>query len=144
MVGMSVLALCTFWLPGLANDVAEMNPAYAYLRFPVLIGLDISAIPFSLALYQALKLLKYIDSKNAFSQCSVMSLRHIKNYAMIIIFVYVIGLFFLVQQHALHPGIAIIVLVTIFATLVIAFFAVVLQELLRSALEITAENDLTI
>ena len=50
----------------------------------------------------------------------------------------------LVIQNALHPGIAIIGFVIIFATLVIAFFAAVLQQLLKSALEIKAENDLTI
>lgn len=144
IIGIIVLALCTFLLPGLANDAAEMNPEYAYLRFPVLIGLYITAIPFFLALYQALKLLNYIESENAFSDLSVMSLGHIKNYAISIIILYVIGIFLLALQNVLHPGIAIIGIVIIFATLVISLFAAVLQELLRSALEIKSENDLTV
>ncbi|KOS68936.1 membrane protein [Lysinibacillus contaminans] len=144
IMGMIVLALCTLWLPWLANDTAEMNPEFAYLRLPVLVGLNITAIPFFLALFQAWKLLKYIDSENAFSTRSVMSLGQIKNYAIAINVLYAIGMIVLVLQNALHPGIAIIGLVIIFATLVIAFFAAVLQELLKSALEIKAENDLTI
>ena len=39
-------------------------------------------------MHQAFKLLKYIDSEYAFSHRSVKSLGHIKNYAMIIIFLY--------------------------------------------------------
>ncbi|MFJ7738356.1 DUF2975 domain-containing protein [Lysinibacillus sp. NPDC097287] len=113
-----------------------MNPEYAYLRFSVLIGLNITAIPFCLALYQALKLLNYINSENGFSERSVISLKQIKNYAMIIIILYVMGMIFLISQNALHPGITIICFVIIFAA--------VLQELLRSSLEIKGENDLTI
>lgn len=144
MVGMIVLALCTLWLPGIANGGAEMNPEYVYLRLPILLGINITTIPFYLALYQAFKLLKYIDTENAFSTRSVLSLGQIKNYAIAIIVLYAIGMILLVIQNALHPSIAIIGLVIIFATLVIAFFAAVLQELLKSALEIKAENDLTI
>lgn len=144
IIGIFVLTLCTFWLPGLAKDAAEMNPGYAYLRFPVLIGVNITAIPFFLALYQTFKLLNYIESENAFSKRSVMSLGHIKNCAFSIIALYVTGLILLVLQNALHPGVAIIGFVIIFATLVILFFAAILQKLLRSALEIKAENDLTI
>ncbi|WP_391209559.1 DUF2975 domain-containing protein [Psychrobacillus sp. L4] len=144
IIGIIVLSLFTFLLPGLATDAAKMNPEYAYLRFPVLIGMYITSIPFFLALYHAWKLLNYIESENAFSKLSVMALRHIKNNAISIIILYVIGLFLLVSQNALHPGIAIIGAVIIFATLVISVFAEVLQELLRSALEIKSENDLTV
>ncbi|WP_391115786.1 DUF2975 domain-containing protein [Psychrobacillus sp. L3] len=144
ITGIIVLSLFTFLLPGLATDAAEMNPGYTYLRFPVLIGLYITAIPFFLALYHAWTLLNYIESENAFSKLSVMALGHIKSYAILIIILYVIGLFMLMLQNALHPGIAIIGTVIIFSTLVISVFAAVLQELLRSALEIKSENDLTV
>ncbi|MFD3449700.1 DUF2975 domain-containing protein [Microbacteriaceae bacterium 4G12] len=144
IIGVIVLAFCTFLLPKLAGYMVQINPQYAYLKFPVLIGVYITAIPFFLALYQAWKLLNYIEDENAFSERSVMSLGHIKNYAISIIVLYVIGVFLLVLQNALHPGIAIISIVIIFATLIIALFAAVLQELLRSALEIKSENDLTI
>lgn len=144
MIGLTLLGLCIFVLPGLARDAAEMNPEYAYLRLPVLFGLYMTALPLFLALYQSLKLLKYIETKNAFSKLAVISLGHIKNCAITIIIFYVAGIFWLVFQNALHPGIAMIGAGIIFTTLVISLFTVVLQELLRSALELKSENDLTV
>jgi hypothetical protein len=144
IIGTIILGLCLFLLPGTAKDAAEMNPEYAYLRFPVLIGLYITAIPFFLALYHAVKLLNYIESENAFSELAVVSLGHIKNCAITIMILYCFGVLLLALQNALHPGIAIIGIVIIFATLVISIFTAVLQELLRSAIEIKSENDLTV
>ncbi len=50
IIGLAVVALCVFWLPGLATYSAEMNPEYAYLRVPVLVGVYLTLIPFILAL----------------------------------------------------------------------------------------------
>ena len=144
LIGIVLLVLCIFWLPWLAGEASIMNPEYAYLRYPVLIGLYVTAIPFFLALYQALKLLDYIKTKNAFSDLAVGKLNHIKHYAIIITLFYISGGFGLFLQSALHPGIAIIGIVIIFASLTISLFAALLQELLRNALEIKSENDLMI
>jgi len=144
IIGIIALILCIFWLPGLARNIAEMNPEYAYLRYPVLVGVYSTAIPFYVALYQSLKLLNYIESKNAFSELAIESLKYIKRCATTIIIIYVIGLILLQIQNALHPSIGIIGVVIIFAASTIALFADVLQELLKNALEIKAENDLTV
>ncbi|WP_240378190.1 DUF2975 domain-containing protein [Bacillus piscicola] len=143
-IGITVLALCIFLLPWLANDTAEMYPEFAYLRYPILIGLYITAIPFFIALYEALRLLNYIDRKNAFSDLSVNALRNIKYCAITISILYVIGTIFLLTQNALHPGIAIIAFTIIFSSIIIAVFAMVLQKLFKSALDIKLENDLTV
>ncbi|WHY78625.1 DUF2975 domain-containing protein [Neobacillus sp. WH10] len=144
IIGIISLALCIFFLPGLSREAAKINPEYAHLRLPVLLGLYITVIPFFLALYQAFKLLGYIESKNAFSELAVVSLKHIKYCANTIIIIYVIGISLLVSQNALHPGIAIIGFTIVFAAFVISLFTAILQELLRNALEIKAENDLTV
>lgn len=144
LIGIMVLALAIFYLPWLANDTAEMYPEFAYLQYPVLIGLYITVIPFFYAIYQSLKLLTYIDKNNAFSEMSVMSLKHIQYNAITISVIYVIGMVYFLFQHALHPGIAIIGFTIMFSSLVIAVFAMVLQKLLRNALDIKAENDLTV
>ncbi|QQZ09916.1 DUF2975 domain-containing protein [Heyndrickxia vini] len=144
ILGIIILSLCVFLLPELANVAAKKNPEYAFLRFPILVGLYLTAIPFYLALYQGLKLLHFIEKKNAFSDIAVTSLGHIKICAITIFILYVIGIIVLVSQNALHPGIALSGAVIIFATLVISFFAAVLQELLRNALDIKEENDLTV
>jgi hypothetical protein len=144
LIGITVLALCIFWLPWLANNTAEMFPEFADLQYPVLIGLYVTSIPFFFALYQALKILKYIEDNTAFSELSVKALNDIKYCAIIISILYVIGAIFLISQNALHPGIVMIGFIIIFSSSVIAVFAAVLQKLLKSALDIKSENDLTV
>lgn len=144
IIGAILLLICTLWLPQLAASTAKMNPEYAYLKYPILISIYATTIPFYFSLYEALKLLNYVGNKRAFSQLAVNSLGYIKNCAIIIIILYLIGIFYLALHHILHPGIAIISLAIIFTTLTISLFIAILQELLKEALKIKSENDLTI
>lgn len=144
IIGIVTLILCIFVLPLLASETAETNPEYAYLQYPILIGVYLTTVPFFFALYQALKLLSYIEGNRAFSEFAVHALNHIKHCAIAIIILYVIGMVFLFLQNALHPGIGMMSIVIIFATFVILFFTSVLQELLKNALKIKLENDLTV
>ena len=144
LVGTIVFFLCVFFLPWLANDTANMYPEFAFLQYPVLLGLYVTTIPFFIALYQALKILKLIDHEAAFSESSVNILNFIKYCAITISILYVIGSILLMSQNALHPGIAIVGFIIIFSSVVIAVFVGVLQKLLRNALDIKSENDLTV
>lgn len=146
LIGIPVLALCIFWLPWFANEAAEHYPKLAYLQYPTLIGVYVTAIAFFVALYMALRLLSYIDKNEAFSDLSVRALKNIKYCAIIISGMYVIGmpLFYLMADLDDAPGIIVIGLVFIFASFVIAVFAAVLQKLLKNAIDIKSENDLTV
>ncbi|WP_241657127.1 DUF2975 domain-containing protein [Halobacillus salinus] len=144
VLGAAILILSVFWLPWMSGEAAEIEPSLAYLRYPVLVGIYITAVPFFLALYEALRLLKYIDHQQAFSEAAVHSLRLIKYCALAICSLYAVGSIFLITQSALHPGIALVGLVIIFACIVIAMFGGVLQQLLKSAIEIKIENEWTI
>ncbi|SIQ07720.1 Protein of unknown function [Peribacillus simplex] len=145
-IGMPVLALCIFLVPEIANFAAELYPDMTYLKYLVFIDLYASAIPFYFALYQAFKLLSYIDKNNAFSELSVKALKTIKNCAITISGLYVVGmpLFYLIAEKDDAPGIIVIGMVVIFASLVIAVFAAVLQRLLQEAIDIKSENDLIV
>ncbi|MEH7386917.1 DUF2975 domain-containing protein [Bacillus sp. JJ1521] len=143
-MGIVVLALCIYWLPWAANNLAVENPEFAYLKYPLLIGIEIMIIPYLFALYHGLKLLSYIDKNTAFSQKSVRSLSFIKYCAAIISAWYVIGFFFVISQDAGQPGVLLIALVIIFACFVVSVFAAVLQKLLKNAIDIQEENDLTV
>lgn len=143
-VGAIVFILCVVWLPTMAKHSADLFPEFAYLRWPILIGLYLTAIPFNLALYQAFKLLECIEKKHAFSGKVIMALHRIKQYALLITSIYVSGLLFLFIQNALHPGIAMVGIIISFASVTISIFSAVLQELLRNALELKSENDLTV
>ncbi|AXI10185.1 DUF2975 domain-containing protein [Oceanobacillus sp. 143] len=144
LLGIPVLALCVFGLPWLANN--PVNPDYAHILYPIVIGIYVSVIPYLAALYQALKLLSFIDKNQSFSELSVKSLKNIKFCAMIITGLYVIILPFvyIVAELDDAPGLIIIGMVPIFASMVIAVFAAVLQKLLKEAIDIKSENDLTV
>ena len=53
-------------------------------------------------------------------------------------------LFYLVAERDDAPGIILIGMVIIFASIVIAVFAAVFQRLLQEAINIKSENDLTV
>ncbi|KOS68879.1 membrane protein [Lysinibacillus contaminans] len=146
LIGIPVLALCIFLVPEIANFAAELYPDSAYLKYLIFIDLYATAIPFYFALYQAFKLLSYIDKNKAFSELSVKSLKNIKYSAFSISILYVLGmpLFYLIAEMDDAPGIIVIGMVMIFASFVIAIFAAVLQKLLKEAIDIKSENDLTV
>jgi hypothetical protein len=143
-IGLPVLALCIFGLFQLSNNPA--NPNYAYMLYPIVIGIYLSAIPFYIALYNAFRLLSYIDENKAFSQISVKALKNIKYCAITISALYVVLMpfvFFIAEKDD-APGLIIFGTFPVFASMVIAVFAAVLQKLLKNAIEIKAENDLTV
>ncbi|MGG6310548.1 DUF2975 domain-containing protein [Paenibacillus macerans] len=144
LMGIAVLALCLFGAPEIAKELFEYYPPLVYL--PILIGIYGSAIPFFFALYQTLKLLSYIDKNIAFSEASVKALKNIKNCAIAISILYaaILPILFIIAEKDDAPGLAALGLVIVCASLVIAVFAAVLQKLLRNAIDIKSENDLTI
>jgi MFS superfamily sulfate permease-like transporter len=136
LIGIPILALCIFWLPGFVN----------YLPYSILIGVYATAIAFFYALYQALKLLSYIDKNKAFSELSVDALKNIKYCAITISIIYALLVPFLfpIADADDAPGLIGFPCIIIFASFVIAVFAAVLQKLLKEAIDIKSENDLTV
>lgn len=140
LIALGVLLLCVFVLPfGIRTDVTGYYG-------PLLLSLYIPAMPFYIALYQALKLLEYIDKNQAFSNYAVTAFKRIKLCAIAISGLFVLGLpyIFYVGDSDDAPGVVLLALVIIFASLVIGTFAAVLQKLIQSAVDIKVENDLTV
>jgi hypothetical protein len=140
LLGIAVLAFCIFGLP--AGIRSENVGNYR----PILYGMYVPAIPFFIALYQTLKLLSNIDKNKAFSELSVKALMNIKYCAIAISIMYAAGMpyIFHVADQDDAPGVVAIALVIIFASISVAVFAAVLQKLLRNAIDIKSENDLTV
>ncbi|MGW5955649.1 DUF2975 domain-containing protein [Bacillus mycoides] len=128
-IGIPVLALCIFLVPKIGNFAGELYPDIAYMKSLVLIDMYAAAIPFYFALYQAFKLLSYIDKNQAFSELSVKALKNIKYCAITISTLYLPGMpfYYLIAERVDPPGIIPIELVITFASMVIAFFAAILQ-----------------
>lgn len=139
LIGIAALALAVLLVIGIMTDRT------GYYR-PILIGMLVTAVPFYMALWQTLKLLKNIDRENAFSDLSVKSLRIIKYCAIAISAAYALGMpyIFYAADRDDAPGVVAIGLVIIFASFVIATFAAVLDRLLEKAIEMKSENDLTV
>jgi hypothetical protein len=113
---------------------------------PILIGLYVAAIPFFYALYQALRLLDYIDKNKAFSKASVKALHGIKICGYLISALFALGMpyIFYVADRDDAPGAAAIGFIIIGASFVIGTFAAVLQQLIQNAMDLKEENDLTV
>ncbi|WP_017413347.1 DUF2975 domain-containing protein [Clostridium tunisiense] len=136
LIGIPVLGLCIFWVPGFIN----------YLHFSIIMGVYIAAITYFFALYQALKLLSYIDKNKAFSELSVKALKNIKYCAntISIMFAALTPFLYPIAEADDAPGLVGFPIIIIFASVVIAVFAAVLQRLLKEAIDIKSENDLTV
>ncbi|MCG6795934.1 DUF2975 domain-containing protein [Geobacillus sp. YHL] len=146
LIGLPVLALCIFFVPVLGNVAVKLMPGFPSIKYFVFVVFDASALPFYFALYQAFRLLVYIDRNDAFSEASVKALRTIKRCAVAISVLHLLALplFYLYAEKDDAPGVIFVGLIVPFASLVIAVFAAVLQKLLQQAIEIKQENELTI
>lgn len=146
LIGIPILALWIVVLPLIIKDAGEGSAQMAYVLYGILTIMFVSTIPFYVALYQAFTLLNYIDKNKAFSDISVKALKKIKNCATTISILFMAGmpLFYIVGEVDDAPGVIVIGMVIIFASMVISVFAAVLQRLLQEAIHIKSENDLTV
>ncbi|ATI59416.1 MULTISPECIES: DUF2975 domain-containing protein [Bacillus] len=145
LAGISVLALCIFLVPEMADFTANLYPNITPIKYLVFIVMYGAAVPFYVALYQAFNLLQYIDENTAFSELSVKALKNIKRCAITISGLYVLSLplFYFIAKK-MDPPIGLVGLIIVFASLVISVFAAILQRLIQEAIHIKSENDLTV
>lgn len=144
LVSIIILLLCIFWLPYMANISAETYPEVAYLKYPILLGIYFSCLPFYIGVFHTFKLLKLIDKEKAFTERACKSLRYITFSAIVIIAFYTIGFIYLKAEDALPPILGLLGTAIIFTSFIIGVFASVLRGLLMKVVEIKNENDLTI
>jgi hypothetical protein len=139
LMGFGVVALCAALLTeGFPDD------GKGFVWFFIVPYITVA--PFLVALWQTLKLLNYIDHGTAFSERSVNALRLIKYAALTIsgLYALILPVMYQAAQTEDAPGVMLIGLVLTFAPLAIAIFAAVIQKVLRSAIDIKSENDLTV
>ena len=115
-------------------------------RDPFIIYGYIASIPFFVALFQALKLLGYVEKDAIFSQTAIRAVSIVKYCAVATIgFLVVAILYIRVMAQGDDPsGPTMIGLIAIFTSVVIATAVGVFQMLLQNAVDIKSENDLTV
>ncbi len=135
------------WEPQTEGRNVHSDPISLYFNDPFLAYIYIASIPFFVALYQAFKLLRYVDKNEIFSQAAVKAVRNIKYCAtaLVAFIVAAEAYLFIVQRGKddIAGGVA-MGLFIIFVSVVIATAAVVFQKLLQNAVDIKSENDLTV
>lgn len=143
----AILAIVLFLQSGTLAITEALNGAtLGYVVLGILILMYLSMIPYYAALVQTYKLLTYIDLNQAFSDLSVAALKKIKRFAFMIAGIYVAmsPLVFVVAQWDDAPGLVIVGMLPAFAAFTIGIFAAVLQRLLKEAIEMKLENELTV
>jgi len=139
LAGIAVLALCIYWLPKATVRDARVHPETAYFLIPFLIWAYGLCITFSIALYQAFKLLTYIERNNAFSELSLKSLNSIKNCTFSVIFFLLLGIATLKVLSSVTgddaAGPTSLSLMGILLTSIVATFVNVLQKPIKYFLE---------
>ena len=146
LIAIAALAVCIFPLPRIVAQEAAKTPETAWLVYLFLVGAYIMALLFLFALYQAFKLLTYIDGNKAFSELSVRALRHIKHSAITISLLMVAGIAAVMVLSAGTgediAGIVAMGLLITFASSVVAAVAAVLQKQVQKAIDIKSERPL--
>lgn len=145
LIGLVVLS-ALLGMPWLEGRNANADFMKVYFQDPFLTYVYIAMTPFFVALYQAYKLLGIIEKNNVFSQIAVDCLRNIKRcaFAVATLASFTLPYLFAFGQEDDAPGVVLLGLIAIFATLVIAVAAGVFQRMLQAAVDIKSENDLTV
>lgn len=145
-IALATIALCIFALPFIRLGASENFPMVANALLLIMLGLYATAVPFFIALWQAFKLLTYIDKNTAFSDLSVKAIRNIKRSGIVISALYIAGvpLLFPIADVEDAPGMILIGAAIASIPVVVTVFAAVLEMLLHSAIEMKSENELTV
>lgn len=113
---------------------------------PLIIYGYIASIPFFIALYQAFKLLGYVDNNRVFSQLAVKAVRIIKYCALAIPVFIILGAAWIIlgaDGDDFAGPVALGIFAT-FASIVIATGVAIFEKLLQNAVDLKSENDLTV
>lgn len=148
-IGAFILLLCIFALPSLWSGAPKEYPNHDDVTRAIrgiVIVMYATTIPFYAALFQGIKILGFIDANKAFSELSVTALKRIMYCAIAITVMYIPAapMFYIWAEHADAPGIIPIGMSFAAGSLIIAVFSAVVQRLLREAIAMKSENDLTV
>ena len=144
LIAIAALAVCVFPLPRMLAKEAAKTPDTAWQIYLFLVGAYLQAALFLFALYQAFKLLNYIDGNKTFSELSVRALRHIKHSAITIGLLMVTGIAWVMILSAGtgddSAGPVMIGFIGTFASSVVAAVAAVLQTQVQKAIDSKKEG----
>ena len=145
LLGFGVLA-ALLWEPQVEGRNVNATRFEIYFKDPFLAYIYLAFVPFFVGLYQIFKVLGYARRDELFSLRSVRALQIVK-YCAFATAIFILGavayLFIFIRgEDDIAGGVAMGVFIT-FVSTIIAVGAAVFERILRHALEIKSENDLT-
>ena len=146
LLGVGLLA-ALLWEPQLEGRNVNATQFEIYFKDPFLAYIYLAFVPFFIALYQAVRLLRFARRNEMFIPSAVRSLAIIK-YCAIAVALFIVGaeayIFVFVRGTDDVAGGVMMGAFIIFVSAVIATAAAVFQRILQSAVDIKSENDLTV
>ncbi|GHO81687.1 membrane protein [Ktedonobacter sp. SOSP1-85] len=144
LIAIGVLA-GMIWFPQTEGRATNLDLISIYTD-PFIIYIYIASISFFVGLYQAFKLLHFIDANKAFSQDAVHTIKTMKFASLSLIGFIALAVFYI--RFFVHgddsAGPTMLGICMAFAFGVIATAAGVFQKLFQNAVDIKSENDLTV
>lgn len=147
LMGVAALTLL-LWEPHLEGVNQDATLFEIYFKDPFLALVYAGSIPFFIALYQAFRVLGYVGRNEHLSPAAVKAMRTIKLCALAVIGFVVaeeIVIMLMNNRDSDNPGAPIFmgVLIT-FPSIVVATAAAMFERILQHAVDLKAENDLTV
>lgn len=146
LIGIGALAFL-LWQPRVEGRNVNATNFEIYFKDPFLAYAYLGSIAFFVGLYQAFRLLGYIAGREVFSARAVKALGMIKKCA-VILAAFIVGgeiyIFVFVRGKDDVAGGVMMGFALIFISAVVATVAAVFERTLKSAVEMKAENDLTV
>lgn len=145
----AVLTVLTVLVPEMLREEAagRANPPAAW---PVYLTAWIYSVPIFIALYQTLKLVNLIGLKKTFSDKAVSTVRKMKYAALVFCLMVIVGTITgIVWGRSMDPTddyapLGALGIVFTFVSSVITAFIATLERLLKNAIDIKSENELTV
>ena len=143
-IGIIVLLLCIFVLPQIAAETVRIHPEVHFLKTPILLGMYATAIPFFYALFETVKIIRIAERNSFFSEDILSGLNHIKVCAITILSLYVLGFILLNYSNALPPLIALMGIVIMIISTMVALGASFIKTQLKKVTVLANCNEVEI
>lgn len=138
------ILFCFLIAPLAGKQISIIEPSLSQIYWPFLLFIWLTAIPFFLALWQCLKIIRNVAADNSFCHANARSLTLISRLALVECAFYVAAAATLAIANIFYPGFMVMIVVIIFCAIAITMAAAMLSHLVLKASLMKAEQDLTV
>ena len=143
-VGLCGIVLYFVIFPSLGQSFAYSNPEYSFCYWPWLIFLWVSGIPCYVVLFIGWKIATNIGNDKSFSMANVDHFKRITWLAAIDTAYFFVGNVVFLFMNMSHPGVTLGSLIVVFIGVAITVASAVLSRLVKNAVDLQEQNELTI